>query len=218
MTNLALARHNMIEQQIRPWDVLDQRVLELIESLPREEFVPTAYRSLAYADINIPLEHGEVMMAPKVEARMLQALDIQPKDTALEIGTGSGYVTALLARSAKHVYSVDIHAGFVQQAQQKLAAHGIDNVTLEVGDAGGGWDQHGPYNLIAVTGSLPVLPDALRRGLKVGGRLFVVTGDAPVMTALLITRVSEESWTQQALFETVLPPLVNAPQPPRFVF
>ncbi len=217
-TNLALARHNMIEQQIRPWDVLDQRVLELIESLPREEFVPAAYLSLAYADLNIPLEHGEVMMAPKLEARMLQALAIQPGETALEIGTGSGYVTALLARSAKHVYTVDIHAGFVQQAQQKLAAHGMHNVTLDVGDASGGWEQHGPYDLIAVTGSLPVLPDSLRRGLKTGGRLFVISGDAPVMTAFLITRVGEDSWSQQALFETVLPPLVNAPQPARFVF
>ncbi len=216
--NLALARHNMIEQQIRPWDVLDQRVLELIDSLPREAFVPAAYTSLAYADINIPLEHGEMMMPPKVEARMLQALNVQLGESALEIGTGSGYFTALLARCAKQVYSVDIHAEFTQQARHKLTAHGIANVSLDTGDASRGWEQHGPYHVIAVTGSLPVLPDSLRRSLKTGGRLFVITGDAPVMTAQLITRIGEESWGQQTLFETVLPPLINAPQPPRFVF
>ncbi|MEK7322105.1 MAG: protein-L-isoaspartate O-methyltransferase [Pseudomonadota bacterium] len=216
--NLALARHNMIEQQIRPWDVLDQRILELLDSLPREAFVPAAYTGLAYADINIPLQHGEMMMAPKLEARMLQALNIQPGESGLEIGTGSGYVTALLARCAKQVYSVDIHADFTEQARHKLAAHGIGNVQLEVGDASRGWEIRGPYDAVAVTGSLPVLPDSLRRALKIGGRLFVVTGDAPVMTAHLITRVGEESWSQHTLFETVLPPLINAPQPPRFVF
>jgi len=216
--NLAEARHNMIEQQIRPWDVLDQRVLELVANLPREDFVPSAYLSLAYADINIPLEHGQSMMAPKVEARMIQALNLQPRDIVLEIGTGSGYVTALLAKSAKHVYSVDIFADFAERARLKLAGHGITNVTLETGDAATGWEKDQPYDVIAVTGSLPLLPDSLRRQLKVGGRLFVVTGDAPVMSAQLITRVSETGYSQQALFETVLPPLVNAPQPPRFVF
>lgn len=216
--NLAQARHNMIEQQIRPWDVLDQRVLELIAALPREDFVPAGYLSLAYADINIPLEHGQTMMAPKVEARMVQALELKPRDTVLEIGTGSGYVTALLAKSCKHVHSVDIYADFVQRAAQKLTGHGITNVTLENSDAANGWGAHQPYDAIAVTGSLPILPEQLRRQLKVGGRLFVVTGDEPVMSAQLIIRVSEDGWSQRTLFETVLPPLVNAPQPPRFVF
>jgi protein-L-isoaspartate(D-aspartate) O-methyltransferase len=217
-TTMAQARHNMIEQQIRPWDVLDQRVLELIADLPREDFVPKTYLSLAYADINIPLDHGQVMMAPKVEARMVQALNIQASDTILEIGCGSGYVTALLARSGKHVHSVDIYPDFVESTRNKLAVHGIDNVTLESGDAANGWEGHGPYNVIAVTGSLPILPDVLRRALKLGGRLFVVTGDAPVMTARLITRTAEQEWIDKALFETVLPPLVNAPQPRRFTF
>lgn len=215
---LEQARHNMIEQQIRPWDVLDQRVLELVANLPREDFVPPAYLGLAYADINIPLEQGQVMMAPKVEARMIQALTIQPRDTALEIGTGSAYVTALLAKSAKHVHSVDIYADFTQRARQKLAHHGINNVTLETGDGATGWTPGVAYDVIAITGSLPIFPEPLRRQLKIGGRLFVVVGDEPVMRAQLITRVSDEGWNQRTLFETVLPPLVNAPQPPRFVF
>lgn len=216
--NLAEARHNMIEQQIRPWDVLDQRVLELVANLPREDFVPSAYLSLAYADINIPLEHGQSMMAPKVEARMIQALNLKPSDTVLEVGTGSGYVTALLAKSAKHVYSVDVYPGFTQRAREKLAGHGIANVTLETGDAATGWARHQPYDVIAVTGSLPLLPEAFRQQLKVGGRLFVIVGDPPVMSAQLITRVSETGYNRRILFETVLPPLVNAPQPSRFVF
>lgn len=216
--DLAQARHNMIEQQIRPWDVLDQRVLELIASLPREDFVPPGYTSLAYADLNLPLEHGQVMMAPKVEARMVQALNVGKRDSVLEIGTGSGYVTALLAKSAKHVYSVDIYPEFTQRAQQKLAAHGIVNVTLESGDAATGWSAHAPYDVIAVTGSAPIFPEQLRQQLKVGGRLFVIIGDEPVMSAQLLTRVSEDGWHQRVLFETVLPPLINAPQPPRFVF
>ena len=216
--NMAQARHNMIEQQIRPWDVLDQRVLELIDALPRENFVPAAYIKLAYADINIPLDHGQVMMAPKVEARMVQALAIKDTDTILEVGTGSGYVTALLARSGKRVYSVDIYPDVTAAAGRKLAELGIDNVILETGDAVNGWDRHGPYDVIAITGSLPTLPEGFLQSLKIGGRLFVVTGQEPVMEARLITRTSEQGWIEQALFETVLPPLVNAPQPQRFVF
>jgi len=216
--NMAQARYNMIEQQIRPWDVLDHRVLGLIADLPRDEFVPKTYLGLAYADINIPLDHGQVMMAPKVEARLVQALNIQGSDTILEIGCGSGYVTALLARSGKQVHSVDIYPDFVEGAGRKLASHGIDNVTLETGDAANGWNDHDPYNVIAVTGSMPILPDALRRALKLGGRLFVITGNTPVMAARLITRTAEQEWIEKTLFETVLPPLVNAPQLRRFSF
>lgn len=216
--NMAQARHNMIEQQIRPWDVLDQRVLELIDGQPREAFVPPAYLKLAYADINIPLAHGQAMMAPKVEARMLQALDIKHTDTILEVGTGSGYVTALLARSGKHVYSVDVYPDFVDGARRKLAEIGISNVTLDSGDAVNGWDSRGPYDVIAITGSLPSLPDAFRQNLKLGGRLFVIAGQEPVMEARLITRTAEQGWVEQGLFETTLSPLVNAPQPQRFVF
>jgi len=210
------ARHNMIEQQIRPWDVLDNTVLNLIADVPREEFVPAGFHNLAFADMSIPLAHDEVMMSPKLEARMLQALEIKPTETVLEIGTGSGYVTALLAKLARHVYSVDIHEDFVSHAQNKLSDDDIINVTIEQGDAANGWPQHGPYDVIAVTGSMPILSDALSQSLKVGGRLFVIVGDSPVMEVQLITRLSDSEFRTENLFETDLPPLRNAQQPDRF--
>lgn len=215
--NIEQARFNMIEQQIRPWEVLDPRVLELLPQVPREDFVPPAQRKLAFADTEIPLGHGQVMMPPRLEARLLQVLDIQPSDTILEIGTGSGYLTALLARSGRHVYSVDICAEFTASAQQKLAAHGIGNVTLETGDAACGWNQHAPYDVIAVTGSLPLFADVFQQQLNVGGRLFLIVGQAPSMEALLITRVGPAEWTRESLFETCVPALINAPQPQAFV-
>lgn len=216
--NLQQARHNMVVQQIRPWEVLDQRVLDLIESMPREDFVPLGYHNLAYADINIPLGHHEVMMPPRVEARMLQALNIQPHETVLEIGTGSGFVTALLAKLARHVYSVDIHQEFITAAAQKLMAHDIVNVTLEAGDAAHGWPNHSQVDVIAITGSLPVLPEAFEQSLKPGGRLFAIVGDSPAMEAILVTRLSENEFRRETLFETDLPALRNARQPDRFVF
>jgi len=219
--NIEQARHNMIEQQIRTWEVLDQRVLDLILRTPREEYVPRRYRNLAFNDMEIPLGNGEVMMSPKLEGRMLQALEVQPGDRILEVGTGSGYVTALLAAAGEQVCSVDIHPQFTNDAGRALAEHGVDNVTLETGDAANGWDKHGPYDVIAVTGSLPELTDSFesfRKSLKAGGRLFVVVGNAPVMEALLITRTGEDVWEQKALFETVVPPLVNAPRPRHFRF
>ncbi|MBI1422085.1 MAG: methyltransferase domain-containing protein [Gammaproteobacteria bacterium] len=215
--NLQQARHNMVQQQIRPWDVLDSRVLGLLEEMPREDFVPDAYRKLAYTDIDIPLGHGEVMMPPRLEARMLQALNVQPQETALEIGTGSGYVTALLAKLARHVYSVEVHPEFTAAAAPKLAAYGILNVTLETGDASRGWSNYGQMDVIAITGSFPSLPEVFEHTLKPGGRLFVVVGDAPAMEAMLITRLSADEFRREKLFETVLPPLRNAPQPDRFV-
>jgi protein-L-isoaspartate(D-aspartate) O-methyltransferase len=217
--NIEQARHNMIEQQIRTWEVLDQRVLDLILRTPREDYVPRRYRNLAFNDMEIPLGHGEVMMAPKLEGRMLQALDVKPHEKVLEVGTGSGYVTALLAGAGEHVVSVDIYPEFTNDAGRALAEHGVDNVTLETGDAVDGWDKHAPYDVIAITGSLPVLGtgfDAFKRSLKVGGRLFVIVGEAPVMEALLITRTGENQWQQEALLETVVPPLINAPRPRRF--
>lgn len=215
--NIEQARFNMIEQQIRPWDVLDMRVLELIERTPREEFVPDKYRQMAFCDLEIPLGHDQEMMPPRVEARMLQALNVHSGDKALEIGTGSGHVTALLAGMAEHVYSVDIIGEFTTAATERLAKHELSNVTLETGDAATGWDKHAPYDVIAVTGSLPVLTEDLQKSLTVGGRLFVIVGDAPVMQARLITRLGENEWDEQCLFETVIPPLQNAPQPQRFV-
>jgi protein-L-isoaspartate(D-aspartate) O-methyltransferase len=215
---LKAARFNMIEQQIRPWDVLDQGVLDLIAELPREDFVPEAYRSLAYADTAIPLGHGQVMMHPKIEARLLQALDLHATDTVLEIGTGSAYLTALLARATHHVYSVDIIPQFKQQAAEKLAVQGIDNVTLEAGDAARGWPKHGLYDVIAITGSLPELPAAFLQSMNRGGRLFAVLGTAPIMEAMLIRRVGDSEWSRESLFETELPRLINAPATARFVF
>jgi protein-L-isoaspartate(D-aspartate) O-methyltransferase len=214
--SVELARHNMIEQQIRPWEVADDKVLNLIADVPREEFVPAGFENLAFADMNIPLEHGEVMMSPKIEARMLQALEIKPTDTALEIGTGSGYLTALLAKLARHVYSVDIHEDFVSQVARKLEDDDIVNVTLEQGDAATGWPKHGPYDVIAITGSLPLLSENFQQSLRVGGRLFAIVGDSPVMEARLITRTGENEFHTEDLFETDLPPLRNAPQPDRF--
>lgn len=208
---------NMIEQQVRPWEVLDQRTLELIASLPRADFVPLGYQALAYADIEIPLGHGQAMMRPIIEGRMLQALDLHPTDKGLEIGTGSGYVTALLARSIHRLTSVEIFEDLSHQAGERLRSHDIGNVDLVVGDAAQGWDG-GPYDVIAVTGSVPVLPEAFRTALNRGGRLFVVVGRSPVMEALLITRIGDDEWHEEALFETELAPLVNVPVPASFEF
>jgi protein-L-isoaspartate(D-aspartate) O-methyltransferase len=212
------ARFNMVEQQIRPWEVLDQRVLDLLMRVRREEYVPPRYRELAFADMEIPIGHGETMLAPKIEARMLQELALAPEDRILEVGTGSGYMTALLASLGSHVYTVDIVPEFVQTAGVKLAAHGVTNVTLESGDAARGWDRHAPYNAIVVTGSLPVLPDAFPKSLRLGGRLIVVVGEPPVMEAQLITCVAAGAYSTTGLFETCIAPLRNAVQPERFVF
>jgi protein-L-isoaspartate(D-aspartate) O-methyltransferase len=216
--NIELARHNMVEQQIRPWEVADPRVLELLARAPREDYVPTAYRNLAYADLNIPLPHGEVMMAPKIEARLLQALELGPRDKVLEVGTGSGYLTSLLAALAGHVVSVEIHEDLSGEAARRLAAHGVTNVTLEVGDAAGGWGRHAPYDAIVLTGSVPTLPDALRANLAPGGRLFAIVGESPVMSARLVRRLDNGQWIETALFETDLPALANHGPAPRFVF
>ncbi len=213
------AHFNMIEQQIRPWDVLDQQVLDLIADVPRIDFVPEEYRGLAYADHAIPIGHGQVMMHPRVEGRLLQALELHPTDSVLEIGTGSAYLTALLAKAARYVRSVDIFAEFKELAEEKLALYGIHNVTLEVGDAAQGWGgDEGLYDAIAICGSLPELPEHFLRSLNRGGRLFAVIGTPPVMQAVLMRRVGDAQWSREALFETDLPPLINAPVRPRFVF
>ncbi|VAW86756.1 Protein-L-isoaspartate O-methyltransferase [hydrothermal vent metagenome] len=203
------ARFNMIEQQIRPWEVLDDKVLSLITETSREDFVPESERKLAFADISIPLMHGQEMMQPKIEARLLQALAIKETEMVLEIGTGSGYLTALLAGLAKHVYSVDIFPEFTAEAAEKLKQSGIKNVTLKTEDAAQLQSKHQPYDAIAFTGSCPTPPSEYLNALRVGGRLFVIVGEAPVMEALLYTRTSNDSWTKESLFETVLPALLN---------
>ena len=216
--NFEQARFNMVEQQIRPWEVLDQRVLDLLMSMPREDFVPAPFRKLAFSDTCIPLGHGEVMMPPKVEARLLQALEVQPTDKVLEIGTGSGYLTALLAKSGKHVTSIEIQAEFTCTAEVKFVKHTIANVKLETADGVYGWEREAPYDIIAVTGSVPLLSDHFQRQLTVGGRLFVIVGESPVMDARLVTHVDEYKWTEESLFETDLPALRGAPYSQRFIF
>ncbi len=211
------ARFNMIEQQIRPADVLDQRVLDVLSKVPREDFVPEAYRNLAFADINIPLEHQQIMLTPIGEAKLLQALNIKSTDKVLEVGTGTGYLTALLASLANHVESVEYFSELSAQAAKNLTNHKIENVTLEVGDAASGWHKNAPYDVIAVTGSLPVLPDSFKQALAVGGRLYVIVGDLPVMESVLVTRISDIEWSQECLMETQVPVLLNAIQPQRFV-
>lgn len=212
------ARFNMIEQQIRTWEVLDTRVLDLLKQVPREEFVPPQYAGLAFADLEIPLGHGQTMLSPKMEARIVQALQLKPSDRVLEIGTGSGYLTALLASVAQHVYSVETIEALSREAQQRLASHGIANVTLEIGNAVQGWPAHAPYDVIVYTGSLPVAPDSVQHSLAVGGRMFVVVGEAPVMQAVMLRRVSADNYTREVLFETCVPALAAAPQPERFRF
>ena len=216
--DLKQARFNMIEQQIRPWDVLDDTILGLLQRVKREAFVPEAYRPMAFMDIEIPLGHGETMLSPKVEARLVQELKLKPSDKVLEVGTGSGYMTALLASLAKHVHSVEIVPEFKAAAEQKLVAHGFTNITLEVGDAARGWAAHAPYDVIVLTGSEPVLADEFVAQLKPGGRLIAFVGMAPAMAARRIQVIESGVQTSQDLFETSVRALAHAPQAAQFVF
>ncbi|MCB5185906.1 protein-L-isoaspartate O-methyltransferase [Methylobacillus gramineus] len=212
------ARFNMIEQQIRTWEVLDGSVLDLLGKVPREAFVPEQYRGLAFADLEIPIGFGQTMLSPKMEGRILQALDIKPTDKVLEIGTGSGYLTALLAAQAKEVHSIEINAALSQAAQLKLAQQQISNVIFHVGDGTPGWPGNAPYDVIVFTGSLPLLPEQAQQSLNIDGRLFAVIGEAPAMEAIMIRRVNATTFRQDILFETCIPELGNAPQPARFAF
>ena len=220
--NIEQARFNMVEQQIRTWEVLDQDVLDLLYVVPREDFVPAAWRNLAFSDMEIPLEggavNGERMMTPKLEARVLQELAVHKSDRVLEVGTGSGYLTALLAHRAAHVESVEIKPVLFEFGRANLQRHALSNLTLETGDAARGWPRRDPYNVIVLTGSTPVLPKSWLAQLAPGGRLFAVVGDAPIMTAKLVTCTAPGAWSTVELFETVLAPLANAEQPARFRF
>ncbi len=212
------ARYNMVEQQIRPWNILDKTVLDLLFEAKREEYVPAAYRELALADIEIPLGFGEAMLPPKLEAKILQAIRLRKSDRVLEIGSGSGYMTALLANHGQHVYSVEIVPELSAMAEKNLKAHHVGNVTLEVGDGSKGWGLHGPYDVIVLTGSTPVLPEEFQRELHLGGRLLAVVGEDPVMKATLVTRIGKESWHTEDLFETRVQPLKNALRAQKFEF
>ena len=216
--NIEQARFNMIEQQIRPWEVLDPQVLDLLFVVKREDFVPAAYRNLAFADMEIPIGSGQVMLAPRVEARLMQELDIGKTDKVLEIGTGSGYMAALLAARADHVVSIESRPEIAEFARQNLERAGVSNVTIEVGDGANGWAQRGPYDAIVISGSLPTLPDALLNQLRPGGRLAAIVGEAPVMEAQLVTCSTEGAYNTINLFETVVPALDSADAKSGFSF
>lgn len=215
--NFENARAQMVEQQVRAWEVLNDRVLDVLRTLPREAFVPQRYEKLAFADTSIPLPHGQCMMTPKMEGRLLQALELRPDDSILEIGTGSGFLAGCLARLGGNVVSADIYPDFTEQAAPRLKKLGIQNVTLECWDATQ-MDMQNRFDAIAVTGSIPEYETRFERALRVGGRLFIIVGEEPVMEALLVTRLTETEWNRDIRFETVLTPLVNARKSEKFVF
>jgi len=216
--NVEQARFNMVEQQIRPWEVLDQDVLDLLYVIRREEFVPPEYRSLAFSDLEIPLGDGECMWAPKIEARALQELAVRKGDKILEVGTGSGYLAALLAHRGQDVYSVEINSRLAAFGAANIKAQAIENITIEEGDAVQGWAKRAPYDVIVLTGSVPILPQTILEQLKPGGRLFAIVGDPPVMEVQLVTCLAAGTYRSTDLFETNFPQLKNAPQPKRFEF
>ncbi len=216
--NIEQARINMVEHQIRPWEVLDQRVLDLLYMVKREDFVPAAYRMLAFSDMEVPLGHAQHMWHPKLEARVLQELSVTKTDRVLEIGTGSGYFTALLAHCAQHVYSVEIKPELKAFGEENLRRAGVSNVSVELGDGAQGWGKHAPYDIIVLTGSTPVLPPPFLQQLSAGGRLFAIVGNLPVMTARLITCSGEGAYNTTNLLETSIAPLAHALAGERFSF
>ncbi|WP_332876665.1 protein-L-isoaspartate O-methyltransferase family protein [Massilia sp. S19_KUP03_FR1] len=216
--NIEQARFNMIEQQIRPWNVLDQEVLDALHIVKREQFVPAACASLAFADTEIPLGNGAAMFNPKVEARILQELQVKKHETVLEIGAGSGYMAALLAYKGRHVTTIEINPALKEMAQQNLARANVTNVTIELGNGSEGWTAGAPYDVIAISGALEVLPEVFLKQLKVGGRIAAIVGVAPVMQCVIITRVAEAAWDTVQVFETNVKQLASAPQPSHFEF
>ncbi len=218
MDTHAAARFNMIEQQIRTWEVLDPVVLELFNSVPRENFIAESQVGLAFADVELPIGYEQTMLSPKIEGRILQSLDVKKTDKVLLVGTGSGYLTALLATLAKHVHAVEIQPELSAIAAARLQKQNVHNVTLHVADAVNGFMPEAPYDVIVFAGSLPLRPLAAEQMLNVGGRLFAVVGDLPIMQATLTLRVSVDAFRHTAIFETCLPQLVNAPQAPKFEF
>lgn len=211
------AREQMIEQQVRAWEVLDPDVLAVMSDIPRERFVPAAYSELAFADTMVPLPRGQYMLKPQVEGRMLQALGIRRGDTVLEIGTGSGYTAACLAALGASVTSIEIHDELVAFARDNIDKVGVVNVEIEMRD-GARLSSPKRYDAIAVTGSIPIWEPSYGDALKVGGRLFVVVGEPPIMEAILVTRSTDNDWIRESLFETVVPPLENVAYPARFTF
>jgi protein-L-isoaspartate(D-aspartate) O-methyltransferase len=221
--NIEQARFNMIEQQIRPWNVLDTDILDLLHVVKREQFVPVAYQNLAFADAEIPLPGGEAMLNPKVEARILQEIGLKKHENVLEIGTGSGYMAALMAHRAAKVTTVEVNADIKALAEQNLAKAGIGNVTVELGNGAGGWNQGikdggAPYDVIVISGALEVLPEAFLQQVKVGGRIAAIVGEPPAMEFNIVTRTGENSWSTVKVFETNVKYLTGAPAVSHFQF
>jgi protein-L-isoaspartate(D-aspartate) O-methyltransferase len=216
--NIEQARFNMIEQQIRPWNVLDTDILDLLHVVKREQFVPAAYQNLAFADVEIPLPGGEAMLAPKIEARVLQEVGLKKHENVLEIGTGSGYMAALMAHRAARVTTVEVNAEIKALAEANLARAGISNVSVEQGNGAQGWDTAAPYDVIVISGALEVLPEAFLTQVKVGGRIAAIVGEPPSMEFCIVTRTGENSWSTVKVFETNVKYLTGAPAVSHFQF
>lgn len=218
MNNFSKARYLMVKQQVNPWSVYDSRILEIMGELPREQFVPESYQTLAYSETEIPLGYGQTMLAPKIAARIIQACQISHEDTVLEIGTGTGYMTAILCQLAKQVHSLEIHPDLLDQAERTLQALSINNLSLHLSNGALGLEQHAPYSVIIATGAYHHLPDILKRQLVVGGRLLAFVGQTPAQHAALITRHSQDHFVTEVLFETSVPYLVQIEKPSTFQF
>lgn len=216
--NIEQARFNMIEQQIRPWDVLDPGVLSLLAIVRREDFVPVAYRALAFVDTQVPLPGGQSMLEPKVEARLLQELQLQRHERVLEIGAGSGHMAALLAHKAQQVVSLELDPALAKLAADNLRRAAVTNAVVRQADGSRGLPEEAPFDAIVLSGSVAEVPDALLQQLKVGGRLIGIVGMEPVMQAVLVTRRGEREWQRVNLFETVAPRLAGFGEPPKFNF
>ena len=218
MNALEKARFNMVEQQIRPWQVLDPAVLHTLQHIARELFVPVAFQALAYTDTDIPIGHGQTMVAPRIDARLLHDVKLTPTDKVLEIGTGSGYFTALLADRSQHVVSLEINPQLHGSARANLQRAGIHNVDVRLADGSAGAAEDGPFDAIVLGGSVHEVPPALLQQLKIGGRLIAIVGEEPVMQATLYTRSSESAWDHRELWDTSAPRLMGFPEPSRFHF
>jgi protein-L-isoaspartate(D-aspartate) O-methyltransferase len=216
--NIEKARFNMIEQQIRPWKVLDEEVLNLLSSVPRELFVPDAYKALAFADIAVPLNDGRYLLHPKEEGRLLQAIKPQKHEKVLVVGSTTGYVTAMLASLANEVFAVDHNAGYIEESTAHFAKLNINNINCVNAEPAQGLEAQAPFDVVVVLGSMEVMSDVLKKQIKVGGRMFCILGKEPAMEAVLVERTADDRWTETGLFELLTPSIPNAPEAEKFHF